>query len=55
MTLRSLSEIDQLQVSGLKTKPDLSATSTPAWVNKSDDYCTMAFILIDGDGKRGDE
>ena len=26
-----------------------------AWVNKSDAYCTMAFILIDGEGKRGGE
>ena len=24
-----------------------------AWVNKSDEYCTMAFILIDGEGERG--
>ena len=24
-----------------------------AWVNKSDEYCTMAFILIDGEGDRG--
>lgn len=23
-----------------------------AWVNKSDEYCTMAFILIDGEGVR---
>jgi hypothetical protein len=23
-----------------------------AWVNKSDAYCTMAFILIDGEGER---
>ena len=26
-----------------------------AWVNRGDVYCTMAFILIDGEGKRGDE
>ena len=26
-----------------------------AWVNKSDAYCTMAFILIDGEGTRDDE
>ena len=26
-----------------------------AWVNKSEEYCTMAFILIDGEGDRGDE
>ena len=24
-----------------------------AWVNKSEQYCTMAFILIDGEGDRG--
>ncbi len=24
-----------------------------AWVNKSEEYCTMAFILIDGEGNRG--
>ena len=24
-----------------------------AWVNKSEEYCTMAFILIDGEGERG--
>lgn len=24
-----------------------------AWVNKSDEYCTMAFILIDGEGEQG--
>tara|TARA_B100000700_G_C14685383_1_gene687308 strand:- start:8 stop:586 length:579 start_codon:yes stop_codon:yes gene_type:complete len=24
-----------------------------AWVNKSEEYCTMAFILIDGEGDRG--
>lgn len=24
-----------------------------AWVNKSDEYCTMAFILIDGEGEDG--
>ena len=24
-----------------------------AWVNKSDEYCTMAFILIDGEGEEG--
>jgi quercetin dioxygenase-like cupin family protein len=24
-----------------------------AWVNKSDEYCTMAFILIDGEGENG--
>ena len=26
-----------------------------AWVNKSEEYCTMAFILIDGEGDRGGE
>ncbi|MEK9683639.1 MAG: cupin domain-containing protein [Rhodospirillaceae bacterium] len=26
-----------------------------AWANKGTEYCTMAFVLIDGDGKRGDE
>ena len=26
-----------------------------AWVNRSDDYCTMAFVLIDGEGERGGE
>ena len=26
-----------------------------AWVNRSDAYCTMAFILIDGEGDRGGE
>ncbi len=26
-----------------------------AWVNKSNEYCTMAFVLIDAEGKRGDE
>jgi len=26
-----------------------------AWVNRSDDYCTMAFVLIDAEGKRGGE
>jgi mannose-6-phosphate isomerase-like protein (cupin superfamily) len=24
-----------------------------AWVNKSDEYCTMAFVLIGGEGKQG--
>ena len=26
-----------------------------AWVNRSDAYCTMAFVLIDGEGERGGE
>jgi mannose-6-phosphate isomerase-like protein (cupin superfamily) len=26
-----------------------------AWVNRGDEYCTMAFVLIDGEGRRGDE
>ncbi|MDA0651908.1 MAG: cupin domain-containing protein [Proteobacteria bacterium] len=26
-----------------------------AWVNRSDKYCTMAFVLIDGEGERGGE
>ena len=26
-----------------------------AWANRGSEYCTMAFVLIDGEGKRGAE
>ena len=26
-----------------------------AWANRGSEYCTMAFVLIDGEGKRGSE